>query len=84
MLPVVVSAGHSAAGDVDWHSVAGAMDAAGSGCAEGTDHDSPNFVVLGTSAGSLAGGWCVDEYYSQRPVPEASSSWSPFLCAYCQ
>ena len=32
MLPVVVFAGHSAVGGVDCHSVAGIVDAAGSGC----------------------------------------------------
>ena len=47
----MVSADHSAAGDVDYNS------AAGSGCAEGTDHDSTDWVVPGTSAGSLAEGW---------------------------
>ena len=40
MLPVLVSAGHSTAGDVDCHSVAGTVNAAGLGCAEGTDHNS--------------------------------------------
>ena len=78
MFPIVVSADHSAAEDVDCHS------AAGSSCAEGTDRDSTDWVVPRTSAGSLAEGWCVDEYCSQRPVPEASSSWPLFLCAYCQ
>ena len=58
MFPVMVSADHSAAGDVDCHSTTG------SGCAEGTDHDSTNWVVPGISAGSLAKDWCVDEYYS--------------------
>ena len=57
MLPVVASANHSAAEDVDWHS------AAGSGCAGGTSHDSTDWVVPKTSAGSLAEGWCVDKYY---------------------
>ena len=56
MFPVVVSADHSAAKDVDCHS------AAGSGCAEGTDHDSTEWVVPGTSARSLAEDWCMDEY----------------------
>ena len=64
MLPIMVSASHSAAGDVDCHSAAGTVDAAGLGCAEGTDHDSTNWVVPGTSAGSLAEGWCTDGYYS--------------------
>ena len=58
MFPVVVSAGHSAAGDVDCHS------AAGSSCAMGTDHDSTDWVVPGTSVGSLAEDWCMDEYCS--------------------
>ena len=40
MFPVVVSAGHSAAEDVDWHSAVDIVDTVGSGCAEGTDHDS--------------------------------------------
>ena len=57
MSPVVVSAGHSAAGDVDCHSVAG------SSCAEGTDHDSTDWVVPGTSTGSFAKDWCADGYY---------------------
>ena len=42
MFPVMVSTGHSAARDVDCHSAVGMMDATGSGCAEGTDHDSTN------------------------------------------
>ena len=67
-----MSADHSAAGDVDCHSAADTMNAAGSGCAEGTDHDSTDWVVLGTSTRSLAKSWCVDEYYSH--VLEASSS----------
>ena len=50
----MVSTDHSAAGDVDCYFAADTMDAAGSGCAEDTDHDSPDWVVLGTSAGSLA------------------------------
>ena len=58
MFPVVVSADHSADEDIDCHS------AAGSGCAEGTDHDSTNWVVLGTSAGSLAEDWYTDKYCS--------------------
>ena len=62
MFPVVVSAGHSAIGDVDFHSTADMVDIAGSGCAEGTDHDSPDWVVLGTFAGSLTEDWCADEY----------------------
>ena len=53
----MVSADHSAAEDIDW------LSAAGSGCAGGTDHDSTNWVVPGTSAGNLAEGWCVDECY---------------------
>ena len=57
MFPVVVSTGHSAAKGVDCHSTAG------SGCAEGTDHDSTDWVVPRTSIGNLAEGWCVDEYY---------------------
>ena len=56
MFPVMVSANHSAAGDVDCHS------ATGSSYAEGTDHDSTDWVVPGTSAGSLVEGWCTDEY----------------------
>ena len=84
MFPAVVSAGHSAAGDVDFHSAADTVDAVGSGCTEGTNHDSTDWVVPGTSIRSLAEDWCADGYYSQRLVPEASSSWPPFLCAYCQ
>ena len=61
MFPVVVSAGHSAAGDIDFHSAADTMDAASSGCAEDTNHDSTDCVVPGTSTGSLAEGWCMDE-----------------------
>ena len=57
----MVSAGHSAAGDIDCHSAAGMVDVAGSGCAEGTDHDSTDWMVLGTSAENLAEGWCADE-----------------------
>ena len=74
----MVSADHSAAKDVDWHS------AAGSGCAGGTGHDSTDWVVPETSTGSLAKDWCVDESYFQRPIPEASSSWPPSPCACCQ
>ena len=74
MFPVTVSAGHSVVGDVDFHSAADTVDVAGSGYAEDTDHDFTDWVVPGTSAGSLAEGWCADEYYFQRPVPEASSS----------
>ena len=74
----MASADHSVAEDVDWHS------AAGSGCAKDTDHDSTNWVVPGTSVENLAEGWYVDEYCSQRLVPEASSSWPPSLCTYCQ
>ena len=58
----MVSASHSTAGGVDCHSAAGMVDAAGLGYTKGTDHDSTNWVVLGTSAGNLAEGWCVDEY----------------------
>ena len=57
MFPVMVSANHSVAEDVDYQS------AAGLGCAEGTDHDSTDWVVPKTSAGSLAEDWYVDEYY---------------------
>ena len=39
MLPVVAFLDHSATGDMDCHS------ATGSGCAEGTDHDSIDWVV---------------------------------------
>ena len=74
MFPVMASVGHSAAGDVDFHSAADMMNAAGSGCAEGTDHDFTDWVVPGTATGSLAEGWCMDEYYSQRPILVASSS----------
>ena len=56
MFPVVVTAGHSTARDVDCHSTAGMVDAAGLGCTEGTDHDFTAWVVPGTSAGSLAEG----------------------------
>ena len=84
MLPVLVSTDHSTAGDVDRYSAVGTVDAAGLGCAEDTDHDSPDWVVLGTSVGSLAEGWCADEYYFQRPIAEAASSWPPSLCAYYQ
>ena len=84
MLPVVVSARYSAARGVDCHSAAGTVDVVGSGCAEDTDHDFPDWVVLGTSVGNLAKGWCAYEYYFQRPIPEASSSWPPSLYAYCQ
>ena len=76
MFPVVVSAGRSAARDVDCHSAAGIVDAAGSGCAEGTDHDSTNWVVPGTSAGSLAEEWCMDKYCFQRPCN------TPVLCQH--
>ena len=78
MLPVMVSADHSVAEDVDYQS------AAGLGCAEDTDHDSTDWVVPGISVESLAEGWYMDEYCSQRPIPEASSSWPPSLCACCQ
>ena len=58
----MVSTGHSAAGDVDFHSVADTVDAAGSSCVEDTNHDSIDWVIPGTSVGSLAEGWCADEY----------------------
>lgn len=74
----MVFADHSAAGDVDWHS------AAGSGFAADTDYDSIDWVVPETSARSLVASWHVDEYCSQRLVPEASSSWPPSPCACCQ
>ena len=70
----MVSAGHSTAKDVDCHSATGTVDAAGTDYAEGTDHDSTDWVVPSTSARSLAEDWCADEYYSQRPVPKVSSS----------
>ena len=54
----MVSADHSVAEDVDWHS------AIGSGCAEDTDHDSTDWVVPETSAGSPAEDWYADEYCS--------------------
>ena len=69
----MVSADHSTAGDVDFNSVADTVDAVGLGCAEDTDHDSTDWVVLVTSTGSLAEGWCADEYCFKRPVSEASS-----------
>ena len=64
MFPIVVFVGHSTARDVDFHSAADTVGFADSGCAKGTDHDSPDWVVPGISAGSLAEGWCMDEYYS--------------------
>ena len=82
MFPIVVFVGHSTARDVDFHSAADTVDAAGLGCAEGTDHDSTDWVVPGTSARSLAVDWCTDEYYSQRHIPEASSSWPLSLYTY--
>ena len=57
MFPVVVSAGHFAAGDVGCHSAVGMVDVAGS------SYDSIDEVVPGTSVGSLAEGWCADRYY---------------------
>ena len=54
----MVSADHSAARDADFHSAAGMMDATSSSC------DSIDWVVSGTSAGSLAEGWCTDKNYS--------------------
>jgi hypothetical protein len=47
--------------------------AAGTDCAGGTDHDSTVKVVPGTFAENPTAGWCVDEYYFQRPVPASSS-----------
>ena len=78
MFPIMVSANHSAAEDVDCHS------AVGSDCTEDTDHNSTNWVDPSTSTRSLVEGGCADEYYSQRPVPKASSSWPPSPYAYCQ
>ena len=60
----MVFADHSAAGYVDCHSAAGMVDIAGSGCAEGTDHDSTDWVVPKTSARNLAEDWYEDEYCS--------------------
>ena len=74
----MVSADHSAIEDVD------CQPAAGSGCAEDTNHDSTDWVVLETSARSLIEDWYVNEYYFQRPVPEASSSSPPSPCACYQ
>ena len=54
----MVSADHSAAEDVDWHS------ATGSGCAGGTDHGSTDWVVPEISIGNLAKDWYADEYCS--------------------
>ena len=68
MLPVLVSAGHSTAGDIDCHPAAGTVNAAGLGCTEGTDHNSTDWVVPGTFARSLAEDWCADEYCFQRPA----------------
>ena len=68
-LPIVVSANHSTAVEV------GCNSAASSSCAEGTDHDSTDWVIPGTSTRSLTEGWCADEYYSQKPIPKAASSW---------
>ena len=59
------------------HSTADSTDTAGTGC-EGIDHDSTDWVVPGTSAGSLVEDWCADEYCFQWPIPEASSSWAPY------
>ena len=53
----MVYVGHSATRDIDFH------PATGSCCVEGTDHDSTDWMVLGTSAENLAEGWCMDEYY---------------------
>ena len=63
MFLVVVSVGHSAAGDVDFHSTTDMVDAAGLGCAEDTDHNSPDWVVPSTSAGNLTKDWCADRCY---------------------
>jgi len=52
----------------------GSAGAAGTDCARDTDHDSTMKVVPGTFAENLAAGWCVDEYYFQRPVPASSFS----------
>ena len=78
MFPVVVSADHPTTGDIDY------QPAAGLGCAEGTNHASTDWVVPRTSIGSLDEDWYADEYCSQRPIPKASSSWPPSLCAYYQ
>ena len=51
----------------------GSANATESDCARGTDHDSTVKVVLGTFAENPAAGWCVDEYYLQRPVPASAS-----------
>ena len=59
----MVSASHSAAGDVDFHSAVVTVDIAGSGCTEDTDHDSTDLVLPGTSAGSLAEDWSALGYY---------------------
>ena len=57
MFPVVVSADHSTAGNVDCHF------GAGSDCAKGTDHDSTDWVVPRTSARSLVEDWYANKYY---------------------
>ena len=74
----MVSTNHSTAGDVDYHFAAGMVDVVGSDC------DSIDWVVPGTFVGNLAEDWYADEYCFQRPILEASSSWPPSLCAYCQ
>jgi len=63
----VTSAGCPAADSV------GSAGAAETGCAGGIDHDSTVKVVPGTFAENPTAGWCVDEYYFQRPVPASSS-----------
>ena len=57
MSPSVASVGCPAADSV------GSAGAAETDCTRGTDHDSTETVVLGTSAKSPTTGWCVDEYY---------------------
>ena len=73
-----MSTDHSAAGDVDCHLAASKVDVAGSRC------DSIDWVVPSTSIRNHAEDWYADEYCFQRPIPEASSSWPLYLCAYCQ
>ena len=64
MFPVMVSAGHSTAGGIVCHFAASTVGAADSGCAEGTNHDSTDWVVPDTPIGSFAKDLCMDEYCS--------------------
>ena len=70
MFPGMVSVGHSTARDVDCHFAAGTVDTANSGCTKGTNHDSTDWMVPGTSTS-------VDTEFHPVPRTHAASRKGP-------